>query len=236
MKAQRSIDTATTNIKFHDLQAKHWKLKEDYWRKILDDALGHSKKENNIGTVENNSPMTSDHWNPEGSNDTSSDARSTFASSTSPAADPATEPTLYPTSARQQKPLPQLVRRDGNPLEPGEGRYPAMAYDEEIHEPWPQDAVERVYELYPQKRKEAMAKANPLGGGFQPVYGNASEISDPNVSPTGKTPEEERLDREHKLLAKVEAERKRREQEELVRRQREEEERQKQSGNNIRLF
>ena len=40
--------------------------------------------------------------------------------STSPNATP--PPSRYPTTARQQKPLPQLVRRDGNPLQPGEGR------------------------------------------------------------------------------------------------------------------
>ena len=152
----------------------------------------------------------------------------------SPETSPAT-PYRYPTTARQQKPLPQLVRRDGNPLQPGEGRYPAMAYDEDVHEPWPQDAVERVYELYPEKRKAAQAKAN---GGFVPVYGNQGADDQAGIRELEeqrrieevrrRQEEEARRQREEEMrLLKMKEEEMRRKKEEEERRRRQELERQR---------
>jgi hypothetical protein len=55
--------------------------------------------------------------------------------------------TLYPNVDQPQ--LPPLVLRDGQSLSRSEQVFPAMDYDEDIYEPWPDDAVAAGIEKYP---------------------------------------------------------------------------------------
>ena len=54
---------------------------------------------------------------------------------------------LYPKMGKPQ--LPPLVRRDGQELTAPEMSYPAMGYDEDIYEPWPDEAVAVAIKKYP---------------------------------------------------------------------------------------
>jgi hypothetical protein len=53
--------------------------------------------------------------------------------------------------------LPPLVRLDGQPLKPGENMYPAMAYRENEHQAWPQEAIDLATKKYPELPKQIEA-------------------------------------------------------------------------------
>jgi hypothetical protein len=53
--------------------------------------------------------------------------------------------------------LPPLVRLDGQPLKPAENMYPAMAYRENEHQVWPQEAIDLASKKYPELPKQIEA-------------------------------------------------------------------------------
>ena len=56
---------------------------------------------------------------------------------------------MYPSMAPGANELPPLVRRDGRPPKPAEAMYPAMAYKVNVHEPWPEEAIQLATKKYP---------------------------------------------------------------------------------------
>jgi len=72
---------------------------------------------------------------------------------------------LYPNMGKPQ--LPPLVRRDGQELTAPEMSYPAMGYDEDIYEPWPDEAVAVAIKKYPDLvKKESVARRLAMADPF----------------------------------------------------------------------
>jgi hypothetical protein len=87
------------------------------------------------------------------------------------------------TTVPAEKPdLPPLVRRDQQPLTHAEVVYPEMAYDEEVYEAWPDQAVGQAVSLHPDlAKKQSVARRisindaaaqnmNPFGVAIEDEY------------------------------------------------------------------
>jgi hypothetical protein len=111
--------------------------------------------------------------------------------------EPATPPTnsllnkpnsapAVPGLATNKVDLPPLVRRDRQALSQPESFYPSMAYDEDQHEPWSDEAVVEAVRLYPGlAEKKSVAKrlagmtATPVQDTVNP-WGTAEQEDEPS--------------------------------------------------------
>jgi hypothetical protein len=87
--------------------------------------------------------------------------------------------------------LPPLVRRDQQPLTHAEVIYPEMAYDEEVYQAWPDQAVGQAVSLYPDlAKKQSVARriaVNDAAAQNEDPFGVATEDEDPYPLPSNPT-------------------------------------------------
>ena len=77
--------------------------------------------------------------------------------------------------------LPPLVRLDGQPLKPEENMYPAMAYRENEHQAWPQEAIDLATKKYPDLPKQIEASRTL-------VPDHPDDLLDPDYFPLPENP------------------------------------------------
>ena len=77
--------------------------------------------------------------------------------------------------------LPPLVRLDGQPLKPAENMYPAMAYRENEHQPWPEEAIKLAAKRYPDLPKQVAASR-------ELVPDSPDDLHDPDYYPLPDNP------------------------------------------------
>jgi hypothetical protein len=73
----------------------------------------------------------------------------------------------------QSNGLPPLIRRDGQKLKKPELLYPALSYQENVHEIWPAEAIEQATKLYPDMPERIEASR-------QLVPDNPEDLLDPD--------------------------------------------------------
>ena len=86
-----------------------------------------------------------------------------------------------PTSANGKPQLPPLVRLDGQSLDLGEKIYPAMAYKENVHEVWPDEAIALATQKFP-KLPEQIAVSQTM------VPDRPEDLDDPDYYPLPENP------------------------------------------------
>jgi hypothetical protein len=77
--------------------------------------------------------------------------------------------------------LPPLVRLDGQPLKPAENMYPAMAYRENEHQSWPEEAIKLAAKRYPDLPKQVAASR-------ELVPDSPDDLQDPDYYPMPDNP------------------------------------------------
>jgi hypothetical protein len=86
-----------------------------------------------------------------------------------------------PTSSTGKPQLPPLVRLDGQPLVLSEKIYPAMAYKENEHEVWPDEAIALATQKYPELPKQ-IADSQTM------VPDRPEDLDDPDYYPMPENP------------------------------------------------
>ena len=77
--------------------------------------------------------------------------------------------------------LPPLVRLDGQSLKPEENMYPAMAYRENVHQAWPEEAINLAAKRYPDLPKKVAASR-------ELVPDSPDDLHDPDYYPLPDNP------------------------------------------------